>query len=96
MRADIFCRVVDNYGDIGVTWRLSRQLQREFGWSIRLWVDALDSFKKLDPRVDLTCSSQIIDSIEVVHWSNPAADLIPHPVVIASFSCDLPRNFKHG
>ncbi len=94
MRADIFCRVVDNYGDIGVTWRLSRQLQREFGWSIRLWVDALDSFKKLDPRVDLTCSSQIIDSIEVVHWSNPAADLIPHPVVIASFSCDLPPKFQ--
>ena len=23
---DIFCSVVDNFGDIGVTWRLARQL----------------------------------------------------------------------
>ena len=28
MRADIFCRVVDNYGDIGVCWRLARRLAR--------------------------------------------------------------------
>jgi hypothetical protein len=26
MQADIFCRVVDNYGDIGVCWRLARRL----------------------------------------------------------------------
>jgi hypothetical protein len=26
---DIFCCVVDNFGDIGVTWRLARQLERE-------------------------------------------------------------------
>ena len=26
---DIFCSVVDNYGDIGVTWRLARQLAAE-------------------------------------------------------------------
>jgi hypothetical protein len=29
---DIFCSVVDNYGDIGVTWRLARQLVAEHGW----------------------------------------------------------------
>ena len=26
---DIFCNVVDNYGDIGVSWRLARQLANE-------------------------------------------------------------------
>ncbi|MFQ6691327.1 elongation factor P maturation arginine rhamnosyltransferase EarP, partial [Bordetella pertussis] len=25
MRADIFCRVIDNLGDIGVCWRLARR-----------------------------------------------------------------------
>ena len=35
---DIFCTVVDNYGDIGVTWRLARQLVAEFAQPIRLWV----------------------------------------------------------
>jgi hypothetical protein len=37
---DIFCCVVDNFGDIGVTWRLARQLEQEgrvrygSGWTI--------------------------------------------------------------
>ena len=30
-RWDIFCTVVDNYGDIGVCWRLARQLVAEHG-----------------------------------------------------------------
>jgi hypothetical protein len=30
-RWDIFCKVVDNFGDIGVCWRLARQLQAEHG-----------------------------------------------------------------
>ncbi len=38
---DIFCAVVDNYGDIGVCWRLARQLAHEHGMTVRLWVDDL-------------------------------------------------------
>ncbi|WP_372867188.1 elongation factor P maturation arginine rhamnosyltransferase EarP, partial [Pseudomonas sp.] len=33
---DIFCSVVDNYGDIGVTWRLAKQLAAEHGVAVRL------------------------------------------------------------
>ena len=35
VRWDIFCCVVDNYGDIGVTWRLARQLAAEHGHRVR-------------------------------------------------------------
>ena len=35
---DIFCKVVDNFGDIGVCWRLACNLA-ERGISVRLWVD---------------------------------------------------------
>ena len=38
-RWDIFCRVVDNYGDVGVSWRLARQVAREHGKRVRLWLD---------------------------------------------------------
>ena len=41
---DIFCTVVDNYGDIGVTWRLAKQLVAEYDIPINLWVDDLLSF----------------------------------------------------
>lgn len=35
---DVFCRVIDNHGDLGVLWRLSCQLA-ERGHTVRLWVD---------------------------------------------------------
>jgi hypothetical protein len=93
MQADVFCRVVDNFGDIGVTWRLVRQLQREHNWSIRLWVDDLKSFQRLEARVDLHALQQVIDNIEIIHWGDPAPDLIPYPIVLCSFSCDLPTTY---
>ena len=49
MRADIFCRVVDNYGDIGVCWRLARRLAQVPGWRPRLWVDDLRAFARIQP-----------------------------------------------
>lgn len=91
MHADIFCRIIDNFGDIGVTWRLVRQLQREHGWRIRLWVDDLNSFQRLEPRVS-DIASQKIDSIEIIHWPH-STDFTPAPIVIATFSCDLPDQY---
>jgi uncharacterized repeat protein (TIGR03837 family) len=93
MQADVFCRVVDNFGDIGVTWRLVGQLQREHNWSIRLWVDDLKSFQRLEARVDLYALQQVIEHIEIIHWGDPAPDLIPYPIVLCSFSCDLPATY---
>ena len=52
MRADIFCRVVDNYGDIGVCWRLARRLAQVPGWRPRLWVDDLRAFARIQPGLD--------------------------------------------
>jgi len=88
MHADIFCRVIDNFGDIGVTWRLVRQLHHEHEWRIRLWVDNLSSFQGLEPRVSMA-ATQNIDGIDIIHWPH-ATDFTPAPIVIATFSCDLP------
>jgi uncharacterized repeat protein (TIGR03837 family) len=41
----IFCKVIDNYGDIGICWRLARQLSREHGLAVTLWVDDLASIR---------------------------------------------------
>ena len=37
-RWDIFCQVIDNYGDIGICWRLAADLAGR-GREVRLWVD---------------------------------------------------------
>ena len=46
---DIFCNVIDNLGDIGVCWRLSRQLTVEYDCRVRLWAVSythLDVYKR--------------------------------------------------
>src|SRR5574343_1460027 len=64
---DIFCRVVDNFGDIGVCWRLSRQLVAEHGRQVRLWVDDLASLRPLSPAIDPSLASQSAQGVEIRH-----------------------------
>lgn len=91
---DIFCTVIDNYGDIGVCWRLSRQLVAEHGATVRLWVDDLASFAVLERQIDPASSRQTLCGVEVRHWSRDwPAEIAPHEVVIEAFACDPPEPF---
>ena len=89
---DIFCRVVDNFGDIGVTWRLARQLTNEFGIAVRLIVDDLASFQKLAPEIDPRLVRQHIGGIHVIAWQESGA-LEPTQWVIEAFACELPASY---
>ena len=93
IRCDIFCTVVDNYGDIGVCWRLSRQLANELGMTVRLWVDDLASFRKLCPDVELSQATQFSHGVEIRHWGIPFAEVIPAQLVIEAFACELPERY---
>lgn len=90
---DIFCRVVDNYGDIGTCWRLARQLVQEFNLSVRLWVDDLASFQRICPQVQIECGRQSVDSIEVCHWTGDLRLVATADVVIEAFACELPPTY---
>ncbi|WP_392463790.1 elongation factor P maturation arginine rhamnosyltransferase EarP [Aeromonas dhakensis] len=98
---DIFCCVVDNFGDIGVTWRLARQLKQEGALpaqesevQVRLWVDDLASFARICPGLDPALESQWVDGIHIQHWHETLpADTIPARVVIEAFACELPAPF---
>ena len=92
-RWDIFCRVVDNYGDIGTCWRLARQLADEHQAKVRLWVDDLNAFAPLCPSVVTDVAQQRIGSIEVRHWQPdfPLEDVAD--VVIEAFACELPASY---
>ncbi|MDO9011507.1 MAG: elongation factor P maturation arginine rhamnosyltransferase EarP, partial [Gallionella sp.] len=71
---DIFCNVIDNYGDIGVSWRLARQLANEFGLAVRLWVDDLASFTRLCPDADAALPGQRVRGVEVRLWNKDFTD----------------------
>jgi len=91
---DIFCRVVDNYGDIGVCWRLARQLaRRPAAGPVRLWVDDLASFARIERRVDAGAPRQQVAGVELLHWADAAPAVEPHAVVIEAFACSPPAGF---
>jgi uncharacterized repeat protein (TIGR03837 family) len=90
---DIFCNVVDNYGDIGVSWRLARQLANEFGLEVRLWVDDLASFAKLCPLVVAGLAKQRCYGVEVQRWTKSFPDVEAANLVIDAFGCTLPDSY---
>jgi uncharacterized repeat protein (TIGR03837 family) len=94
-RCDIFCRVVDNYGDIGVCWRLARQLAREFAVSPRLIVDDLESLRKIAPEVDIASTSRRAAGVEIIAWAE-SHNLAPVDWVIEAFGCEIPDAYVNA
>lgn len=90
---DIFCAVVDNYGDIGVCWRLARQLAHEHGIAVRLWVDDLASFRRLYPAIDPAMPAQRHQGMEIRHWQSPFGEAEPAQLVIEAFACQMPDGY---
>lgn len=90
---DLFCKVVDNYGDIGVCWRLARQLAAEHGLHVRLWVDDLVAFRRICPEIDTGLTSQSCRGVTVLHWQETFPSVEPAEVVVEAFACELPEHY---
>ncbi|MDB5492650.1 MAG: hypothetical protein JWO78_2499 [Micavibrio sp.] len=99
LSVSIFCRVVDNLGDIGVTWRLAQQLVREKDCAVRLVVDDLETFRKIAPEINILKEYQIISGVEVLLWDDGVlagfykAERGVGAVIIEAFACALPPFF---
>ena len=96
-RWDIFCRVIDNYGDIGVCWRLAADLARR-GAQVRLWVDDASALAWMAPEA----LAGDWPGVHVLPWamasdSGLLASLEPADVWIEAFGCEIPLPFlSHG
>ena len=92
---DIFCTVIDNHGDLGVCWRLTRQLLAQ-GQSVRLWVDDASALNWMAPE------AHALPHLQVLPWaaasqSEVLSQLKPADVWIEAFGCTLPEAFvAHG
>ncbi|HEY0635006.1 MAG TPA: elongation factor P maturation arginine rhamnosyltransferase EarP [Gammaproteobacteria bacterium] len=97
-RWDIFCSVIDNFGDIGVCWRLARQLAGEHALQVRLWVDDLASFRRMAP-IDPALDSQWLQGVEVRRWGQPFGTVATEEiadVVVEAFGCPLPESYERA
>jgi hypothetical protein len=92
VKVDLFCRVIDNYGDIGVCWRLSRQLVAEHGLKVRLIVDDLRTFQFVAPQIDATLDTQEHLGVKICAWPS-ALNFTDAALVIEAFACDPPETY---
>ena len=87
---DIFCKVIDNFGDIGVCWRLAADLAGR-GQPVRLWVDDASALNWMAPA---GC-----EGVRVLPWAEPldlaAAGVEERPpdVLIEAFGCEIAPEF---
>lgn len=65
---DIYCSAIDNFGDVGVSWRLARQLAHEFELDVRLFVDDLQVLELLCPEVSPSLPIQRVAGVQVIRW----------------------------
>ncbi|MFZ3139734.1 elongation factor P maturation arginine rhamnosyltransferase EarP [Polaromonas sp.] len=87
---DIFCKIIDNFGDIGVCWRLAADLATR-GHRVRLWVDDASALAWMAPGGHT--------GVRVLPWQAPfdssAARLEEQPtdVLIETFGCEIAPEF---
>ena len=82
---DVFCQVIDNFGDIGVCWRLASQLAAA-GQRVRLWVDDASALAWMAP--------EGAPGVQVRSWGAlPAADEPPSDVLVEAFGCEIDPDF---
>src|SRR5258706_12047344 len=92
-RWDVFCRVVDNYGDAAVSWRLARSLVREHGKRVRLWLDDPAVLAHLRPEIDPALDTQDLEGVEVCRLREPFTAGDVADVVVETFGCDPPEAY---
>lgn len=87
----LFVRVIDNYGDMGVAWRLACNLRRQSAAHISLWSDDTALLHLLAP------GYPDAEGITVYPWQDEAATerqlaaLPPPALVVETFGCELPE-----
>src|SRR5512140_1999732 len=81
---DIFCKVIDNHGDIGVCWRLAAQLA-DRGEQVRLWVDDASALQWMAPAGK--------PGVQVLAWRDQLSAQ-PGDAVVEAFGCELEPQFQ--
>ena len=81
---DIFCQVIDNYGDVGVAYRLAREFKRVYpNKKLRFVINKTEELNLIRKSEDI----EIILYKDISKIEN-SADLI-----IESFGCEIPKKY---
>ena len=97
MVCHLLCKAIDFFGDIGVAWRIAKQLQDDFNVEVHLLIDDLMTTQKLIPSLDISLKKQTIEEIIIWHcdFSEHSVTLPSPPAFVFNlFNIDLPKAYK--
>ena len=90
----LYCTIIDNYGDIGVCWRLARQWVNEYHDEVHLWVDHWAAAQQLIrelPDAPTSENPTRVNGVVIRPWSHVDATTdCTGDVLIEGFGLTLP------
>ncbi|MBC2856576.1 elongation factor P maturation arginine rhamnosyltransferase EarP [Cetobacterium sp. 2A] len=94
---DIFCEVIDNYGDIGVVYRIAKEFKKSFNDSleIRVILNRLDEFIAINKN----CEKKEIQNINGITYITKdfliknICTFETSDVIIEAFGCNIPNEY---
>ena len=96
---DIFCEIIDNFGDIGVVYRLGKEFKKVFGENVKIRVilNRLDEFININSNVK-NIQNQEIDGIQYVTYEYVKKNMCTFStanVIIEAFGCTIPEEYMN-
>jgi len=91
-KIDIFCKIVDNFGDIGVCWRLAKQLHQEQGLQVRLFVNNVSAANKIMIGI-ADAGVQVFEGVTIVRLDENTLFESVADIVMETFACGLPTAY---
>ena len=81
---DIFCQVIDNYGDVGVTYRLAREFKRVYpNKKLRFVINQIEELNLIRKS----------ENIEVILYKDISKIENSADLIIESFGCEIPKEY---
>lgn len=81
---DIFCQVIDNYGDVGVAYRLAREFKRVYpNKKLRFVINQIEELNLIRKS----------ENIEVILYKDISKIENSADLIIESFGCEIPKEY---
>ncbi|MEX6494554.1 elongation factor P maturation arginine rhamnosyltransferase EarP [Fusobacterium animalis] len=83
---DIFCQVIDNYGDVGVAYRLAREFKRLYpNKKLRFVINQIEELNLIRKS----------ENIEVILYKDISKIENSADLIIESFGCEIPKEYMN-
>ena len=98
-KIDIFCEIIDNFGDIGVVYRLAKDLITK-NYTVRILINGFNELSMINKKIDNSKNIQIIEKITYINMDKLSIDEIRNietsDIIIEAFATYPNENYMNN